>query len=570
MWQKLVLSENSVYNRFILKHSRGKTTMKKKSVMLGAMLTTMVALLAACGSSSSSSSKKSSVTYMQGDVLQTMDPAMATDVISGQSMTDVYSGLFRWNKTKLEPDMAAKMPTVSKDQKTYTFTLRKDAKWSDGKQVTAQDFEYAWKRAIDPKQKSEYAYIFSGIKNADDIINGKKDPSTLGIKALSKTKLEVQLDKVMPYFEKMITLQTFDPVEESQVKKEGSKFGTNANTLTFNGPYKLGKWTGSENTWTETKNSKYWNAKKVSIKKVKYQVIKENNTAYNLYTSGKADDVTVTGDTAAQAKNDKGYKVVKQNATYYLVPNMKKVPAFKNQKIRQAISMSINRAEFIKKVLGNGSVPSKTVVPEDMMINDSGKDFATDASKGVTNSNYSLSKAKTLFKEGMKEAGLSDLTFTLLSDDTDTAKSTLDYLQSAVGKLSQDGAKLTVKTKSVPFKTRLSLSTAGDFDMAIEAWSADFPDAISFLDMFTTGNSYNYGGWTNKQYDDLVSASKDTDATNTTKRWNDLVKADQILAKDSGVIPLYQLGAAHLRNTKLSGVTTSPNGMINWVKASVK
>ncbi|KRM87666.1 peptide ABC transporter substrate-binding protein [Lacticaseibacillus thailandensis] len=544
--------------------------MKKKSVMLGAMLTTMVALLAACGSSSSSSNKKSSVTYMQGDVLQTMDPALATDVISGQSQTDVYSGLFRWDKTKLTPDMAAKMPTVSKDQKTYTFTLRKNAKWSDGKEVTAQDFVYAWKRAIDPKTKSEYAYIFSGIKNADDIIAGKKPASTLGVKALSKTKFQVQLDKVMPYFNKMITLQTFDPVEQSQVKKEGSKFGTNAKTLTFNGPYKLGKWTGSENSWTETKNNKYWNAKSVKINKIKYQVIKENNTAYNLYTSGKADDVTVTGDTATQAKNDKGYTVVKQNATYYLVPNLKRVPAFNNQKIRQAISMSINRAEFIKKVLGNGSVPAKTVVPTDMMINSKGKDFTTDATNGVTTSNYDLKKAKELFKEGMKEAGKTDLTFTLLSDDTDTAKSTLDYLQSAIGQLSQTGAKLTVKTKSVPFKTRLTLSTDGDFDMAIEAWSADFPDAISFLDMFTTGNSYNYGAWSNKQYDSLIAASKGADATNTTKRWNDMVQADQILAKQSGVIPLYQLGAAHLRNTKLQGVTTSPNGMINWVKASYK
>lgn len=281
---------------------------------LGLTAASMVLLLAACGSKSADSGNKGqTINRMEGDVIATMDPAMATDVISGQAMNNAYAGLYRFEGKKLKPDMAAKMATVSKDQKTYTFTIRKGAKWSDGKEVTAKDFEYAWKRAVDPATKSQYAYIFSGIKNADDITAGKKPASSLGATAISKYKFQVKLDKAMPYFEKMICLQTFDPVEKSQVKKYGTKYGTKSSTLTFNGPYVLKGWNGSDNKWTLTKNKNYWNAKNVHVTTINNQVVKENSTALNLFQDGKMDDVAISGDSAAQMKNDKAYNVVYQN-----------------------------------------------------------------------------------------------------------------------------------------------------------------------------------------------------------------------------------------------------------------
>ncbi|WP_156321856.1 peptide ABC transporter substrate-binding protein [Lacticaseibacillus thailandensis] len=533
------------------------------------MLTTLVGILAACGTGKTAQ-KQSTVTYMQTDVLQTMDPGRATDIISAQSLTDVYAGLLRWNHNRIEPDMAAKMPTVSKDQKTYTYTLRKGIKWSDGHPVTAGDFVYAWRRAANPKTKSQYAYIFSGIKNADAILAGEKAATTLGVRALSPTKLQVKLDRVMPYFNQMITLQTFMPLEKSVVTKAGSKFGTSNKTLTFNGPYRLHKWTGSENTWTETKNPRYWDAQHVTIKQIKYQVVKENNTAYNLYKDGKVDDITLTGNMATQVKHNKGYQIVKQPGTEYLVPNLKRVPAFRNEQVRQALSMALNRPEFIKQVLGDGSVPSTTVVPESMMYNAQGQDFATVAAKGVTNNRYDLKRARQLFKAGMQASGHSTLTFTILGEDTDRAKATLAYLQAALEKLSQDGAQLKVQTKSVPFKTRLALVQAGNFDMVADAWSADFPDAINFLEQFTGDGNDAVGGWHDARYDALLHASKTTDATNAQKRWQDLVAADQILAKTDGVIPLYQSGAVHLQNPRLRNVSVSPNSMIYWEWARVK
>lgn len=545
---------------------------KNKAIWLSVMATTLALTLSACGSKSADSGKKQSVTIMSKDVISTMDPALATDTISGQAMENVYSGLYRYDGNKLKPDMASKMATVSKDQKTYTFTIRKGAKWSDGKEVTAKDFEYAWQRAVTPATKSEYAYIFSGIKNADAITAGKKAPSTLGAKAIGKYKFQVTLEKPIPYFQSMITLQTFDPVEKSQVTKWGKKYGTSAKTLTFNGPYVMKKWNGSDNTWKQTKNSKYWNAKNVHITTIKNQVVKDNSTALNLFQADKITDVAVSGDTAMQMKNDKAYNVVGMNATYYLEMNQQRIAGFKNQKIREALSLAVNRKSFIKKVLGDGSEPIATVVPSKMMYNDkTGKDFGPEAAKKVQSyASYDLSKAKKLFAEGMKEAGQKNLEFTITSDDTDAAKSTLEYLQNAFSKLSSSDAKITVKTKSVPFKTRVSLSMAHKTDMVVTAWSADFPDAISFLSLFTTGASYNMGNISDSHYDKLISAANTTDATNTTKRWNDMQEAAQYLTKKSLVIPMYQVGTAHLTKITVKNMRYTPNSLINFVGATNK
>ncbi len=546
--------------------------MKKKPLWLGASLTTLVLLLAACGGSSSASSKSSSdqtIKRMAKDVIATMDAAQATDAISGQVLQDTGAGLLRYDGKKLKADLATSRATVSKDQKTYTFNIRKGAKWSDGKAITAEDFEYSWQRLVDPATKSEYAYITTGIKNAEAIQAGKKDASTLGAKAIGKYKFQVTLETPMPYFESMITLQVFNPVEKSAVEKYGSKYGTTAATTTYNGPYVLTKWNGSSNTWTEKKNPKYWDAKNVHVSKITTQVVKESTTALNLFQAGKLDDAVVSGDTASQMQNDESYNTVKQGRTTYLEMNAQRVKALGNQKIRQALSLAVNRKEFIKKVLGDGSNAISTPVPEGLFTNeDTGKDFATEAGKKyASNSSYNVKKAAKLYKEGLKELGIDSVSFTLLSDDTDTAKKTLEYLQGAWEK-ALPGIK--VSTKSVPFKTRVQLSLDHQADVVVSSWQADFPDAISFLDLFTTGNSYNMGNWSNSEYDALIKKSKTTDATSISKRWEDLKKATEIIADQQSVIGLYQTGEAHLTNTNIKDMTYSPGNMINFIGTTNK
>ncbi|RND58955.1 peptide ABC transporter substrate-binding protein [Lacticaseibacillus paracasei] len=537
--------------------------MKVKRLVAGAMVFASAALLAACGSKSSSSSSET-FNRMEKDVISTMDNAHITDVISGQAAVDTGDGLYRYKGKKLEPAVATKVVKPTNNGLTYTFNLRK-TKWSNGDPVTAKDFVFAWKRAADPKTKSEYAYLFSGIKNADDITAGKKAASTLGVKAEGDYKLVVTMDRPVPYFSTMMVNPVFFPLNQKTVDKYGKKFGTQSKYLVFNGPFKLTNWNGTGNSWDEVKNTSYWNAKQVKLDKIHVQVVKDSNTAANLFATKKLDDAVLTGEIAKQHAKDKDYVGDKQGRTTYLDMNEEKVPDFKNLKLRQAVAMAINRDEFANKVIGDGSFGISTITPENSGSNSkTGEDFSKEAAKeSKTVQTYDLKKAKQLWAEGLKEVGKSGEDVTLTTDDTDVAKKSAEYLQSALEQL--PGMKVSIS--SVPFKTRIQRSLDGSAQFILSGWQGDFPDPISFLDLYTTGNTYNFSHWSNKQYDDLIKASRGTDANSETKRYDDLLKAQELLSKESPVATLYQTVQGHLRNPKLKGATFSPANMYNFVGA---
>ena len=545
--------------------------MKRKKL---AVLTTTVAALAlvltACsggGSSKDSGSSSQTWSRMEKDIISTMDSSKVTDHIGGQALTDTMDGLYRYSGSDLDPAMATKVVKPTKGGTVYTFKLR-DAKWSNGDEVTAKDFVYAWKRTVDPATKSQYAYLYSGIVNADDITAGKKDPDTLGVKAVDDKTFEVTLEHPIPYFETMLVNSAFFPLNEKVVKKAGDKYGTQSKYLVFNGPFKLTGWNGTNNTWTEVKNKDYWNAKNVKLDKIKVQVVKDSNTALSLYQSGKLDDATLSGDAAAQSQNDKDFQGLKQSSIYYLEFNQKKHKELQNEKIRQAISMALNRKQIVKDVIADGAITASSLVPDGLTKNpETGKDFTEDATGGSEYYKYNPTEAKKLWAEGLKEEGKTKLTLELLGDDTEGAKKYQEYLQN---QLEKNLPGLEVSIASVPFKTRLSRSENGDFDMVGTAWIGDFPDAITFLDLLTSNNTYNNGKWSNKEYDALIEKSKTTDATDPEKRWQDLVDASDVLNKTMGAIPVYQSVEAHLVNSKIKDLKYSPAGNYDFVNAYLK
>ena len=246
--------------------------------------------------------------------------------------------------------------------------------------------------------------------------------------------------------------------------------------------------------------------------------------------------------------------------------NQEKNPIFKNAKIRRAISMTINRKELVAQVLGDGSSPIASVTPKNMSFDPTTKkDFVDDLdAAGKKNASYNPKEATKLWNEGLAETGQTGKTFnyTLLGDDTDTAKKQSEYLQNTLQK-NLPGLKVTLA--NVPFKTRLTRSTNGDFDMVVSAWNADFPDPITFLDLFVTGGDNNDGHWSNAEYDAQIKASKGDNANDPKARWQNLVKAQDIMNTESGVIPLYQSGVAYLTNPSLKGLDYGPSGNYNNV-----
>ncbi|WP_462271597.1 peptide ABC transporter substrate-binding protein [Ligilactobacillus agilis] len=531
----------------------------KKVIATGASLVALGLALTACGSNSSKSglADKQVLNWSYASELPSMDLSTATDTISFDQLNSTMEGIYRIGKnSKVEPGLATKTE-VSKDGLTYTFTLRKNDKWSNGDPVTAQDFVYSWRRTVDPKTGSQYAYLFDGIANANDIIAGKKAVDTLGIKAEGKYKLVVTLEKKLPYFKLLMGFPVFFPQNQNVVEKYGKKYGTAAKYLVYNGPFKMEGWSGSNLSWKLVKNKNYWDKKDVKLSQINFSVNKSTTTSYNLYQSKKLDYTPLSTEQAKQLKGKDGYRVLKGARTNYLEFNETN-KVFANKKIRQALSYAVNRQVLADKVLGAGTLPSLGIVSRDLAFN-KGKDFAV-AAKTTAGVTYNKAKAQKLLKEGLAEVGQSKLSFTLLGDDTDVSKQVTESLQSQIQQTLPD---VDVSVSNVPFKTRLQRSEDGDFDVVVSAWGADFADPISFLDLFTSDNSYNNGKWKNAEYDKLITASKTTDAGNVDKRWDDMVKASKILSEDQGVAPLYQLNVAYMLNPSVKGVIQNTAG-VTW------
>ncbi|WP_281164405.1 peptide ABC transporter substrate-binding protein [Liquorilactobacillus sicerae] len=526
----------------------------KQVAALSAAALVSLAFLSACGSKKANSTKQV-LHWSEPTELQTLDVSKVVDTVSSDSISNSTEGLYRLGKdSKVQPGLATKTQ-VSDHGLKYTFTLRKNSKWSNGDPATAKDFVYSWQRTVNPKTASEYAYLFDGIKNATAITAGKKPVSTLGIKAIGKYKLTVTLDKKIPYFKLLMGFTVFFPQDQKAVKQFGSKYGTAAKYMVYNGPYKVVGWNGSNLSWKLVKNNNYWDHKAVKLSKITFQVTKSNSTAYNLYQNKKLDEVYLDAEQAKQLKNNKDYVSLKQSRTNYLEFNQTQ-KLFKNKKIRQAISYAVNRQQLVTKVLGNGSVASKSIVSTGL-AKYHGKDFAT-AAATTAGVSYNQQKAKQLWKAGLKELGLKKASFTLMGDDDDVSKAVTTYLQS---QLETHLPGLKVNVENLPKKTRITRASNGQFDVVLSGWAADFSDPISFLDLFTKNNSYNDGKWDNSTYDQLVTASKTTDVNNQGKRWNDLVQASKILSKDQGVAPLYQLSQAQLLRSDVKGVIYNTAGV---------
>lgn len=524
----------------------------------------LVTVLAACGKHNSQSSGNGK--YAISQVLNLSYPSSLDSIdisnMSGYGSTgNIFESLYRLGKNGSITPGLAKSTKVSKDGKTYTFTIR-NAKWSDGSKITAQDFVYSWKRTVTPATKSQYAYLFSGVKNADEIVAGKKSPSTLGVKAQGEHTFIVTLDKPITYFKKLMTYPLFGPISEKAVKKWGNKYATKAQYMLYSGPFKLTGWTGTNNSWQFVKNNQYWDKKAVHLQKINYTVNESTTTTLNLFQEKKLDLTQLASEQVKNMKSSSDYTTYPYSITAFLVYNFQDSnatikKALNNAKIRQAISLSINRKTLVKNVIGDASTVSKTFVPQDLVKDaKTGKDF-TDESTVKNSTSYNKTLAQKLWKQGLKETGIKKLSIQLLASNDEPNKPISQYLKSALEK-NLDG--LTVNLSNIPSKVASSRAQSGDFDLYLSGWGADFNDPISHLQIMTNNSGYNYGKYNSSTYNALVNKAQNQDANDTSARWQDMINAEKTIMKDQGITPLYQTVYSYLQNPKVKGIIHNTAG----------
>ncbi|UJL24046.1 peptide ABC transporter substrate-binding protein [Lactiplantibacillus plantarum] len=538
--------------------------MKKRSVLAVVMSLVLVTVLAACGKHNSQSSGNGK--YASSQVLNLSYPSSLDSIdisnMSGYGSTgNIFESLYRLGKNGSITPGLAKSTKVLKDGKTYTFTIR-NAKWSDGSKITAQDFVYSWKRTVTPATKSQYAYLFSGVKNADEIVAGKKSPSTLGVKAQGEHTFIVTLDKPITYFKKLMTYPLFGPISEKAVKKWGSKYATKAQYMLYSGPFKLTGWTGTNNSWQFVKNNQYWDKKAVHLQKINYTVNESTTTTLNLFQEKKLDLTQLASEQVKNMKSSSDYTTYPYSITAFLVYNFQDSnatikKALNNAKIRQAISLSINRKTLVKNVIGDASTVSKTFVPQDLVKDaKTDKDFA-DESTVKNSTSYNKALAQKLWKQGLKETGIKKLSIQLLASNDEPNKPISQYLKSALEK-NLDG--LTVNLSNIPSKVASSRAQSGDFDLYLSGWGADFNDPISHLQIMTNNSGYNYGKYNSSTYNALVNKAQNQDANDTSARWQDMINAEKTIMKDQGITPLYQTVYSYLQNPKVEGIIHNTAG----------
>lgn len=519
-------------------------------------------VLAACGNGSDNSGSNGSgeseqvLNWTTTSELPTMDTTMATDTVSFEIMNNVNEGLYRQDQEGgYEAGVVDGEPEISEEGSVYTYKIKEDATWSNGDPVTANDFVYAWQRLVDPDTAAQYSYLASGIiQNATEIIAGEMEPSELGAIAVDDKTLEVTYAKPVPYLEGLLSMAPFYPLNQAYVEEQGEKYATNSDTVLYNGPFALAGWDGTNLNWSLVKNDSYWNADNVQLDTIKYQVLKETSTALNLFDSGEIDYTTVSGEYVAAREGDPNMDNAPESTLFFIKMNQERngeETPLANTNIRKGIAQAIDKQSFADQVLQNGSVAADYLVPEGLASNPStGADFREDSTEGTAFVDYDVEAAQEAFNAGLEELGTDTITLELLTDDSENAKRSAEYLQ---GQLQTNLPGLQVQIVSVPFKNRVAANTAQDYDLQISGWGADYADPINYLELFVTDGSNNNSGYSNEEYDALIQAASD-ETEDLDKRWSDLVAAESLILEEAGIAPLYQRYGAYLEQPTVEGV----------------
>jgi oligopeptide transport system substrate-binding protein len=474
----------------------------------------------------------------------------STDEVSFNVLNNINEGLYRLDADEEPQPAMAESVEQSDDGLTYTFTLREGVQWSNGDPVTSEDFRYAWLRALNPDTAGQFAFILSDfIEGASDFAAGEGSAEDVGISAPDDQTLEVTLANPTPFFLGLTAFPTYFPLNQSFVEEQGDSFGRSADAILYNGPYTLSEF-DSANGATFEKRGDYWDADNVAVETVDARIVKDEQTALNLYQSGELDRTGLTSEQVEQFRDSDEFSTELELTSWWFDMNLED-DVLSNKSIREAIQRAVDRQQLAQQVLNNGSVASEGLVPRETAGPD-GETFRE--AYGSVVPEFAPEEAMRLYEQGVEELGQQP-TLNILTGDTSVARDLATFLQ---GQL-QENLGAEVEIDQQPFDARLERMEASDYQMVVSGWGADFNDPINFMNLYTSENSFNNSGFSNEEYDQLIEqAGSEADEQ---RRMELMADAESLLVQDEAAIaPLYYDGVAVLMKPRLQNFVTHPYG----------
>jgi oligopeptide transport system substrate-binding protein len=544
--------------------------MKKR--LLASLLTVAMAatMLAGCSTPSTSDSDDSTSGSGSGEKVfryavntepTSLDPTLCNSIGDNEIQHALTEGLVRNTAGEVTPGIAESWD-VSEDGLTYTFHLR-DAKWSDGEDITAGDFVYSFQRLMDPETASPYAFSGECIKNGKAVETGELDPSELGISAPDDKTVVIELENPTSYFLSLLGSQgSFAPLRQDVVEEYGTEFAATADKNVYSGPFVL---TSSENNeYIFEKNENYWDVDSINLDRTELSYIENTDTQLALYEQGDLDWVKIPSAYVSEyAGQDVSF--VNGNVDYFYLNQSGDNPYLANKNFRLALNYALDRNSYISLATNDVYTASNTLVFPNLQGVDGtyGEEYTLDS--------YPLDgdqdKALEYLDAALEELNISDpseISLEITTSDAESSKKIAEVVQ----ELWQDTLGINITIRQVTYSELWTVLPQGDYDIGYGGWGADYDDPYSYLELFISDNDYNYSAYSNSEYDALMKATKtETDAKT---RMDELNQAEQMIIDDGAFVPLQMREEHYLVNEKVTGLQyyyCSIN--IDWVYADI-
>ena len=538
--------------------------------------------LAACGGSKSGSTATSGsaagstaggtntagFTVQYGSNPETLDPALNSAIDGANTIITIFEPLLLINENNEVIGGQAESWEASEDGLTWTFTMRDGLKWSDGTDLNAKDFEYSFKRMVDPNTAAPYAETClgmidgfeeaAGFPDADGNPTAEPNPDALNVKASDDGKtLTIVLSYPCSYFDKMAAFATMSPVQQATVEANGDAWCTSPDTFVSNGPYMITDWTPSERI-VLTKNPNYvggWDSSKIVSDTITLLLLEDSSASYAAYNSGEAqlikDVPTDEIPSLTKAEDGGDFYVDTILGTYYVSLNLQR-DAFKDAKVRKALSLAIDR-DYVANTIMQGTYSAADSIVGPGIVDESGY-FHDNGNAPYISADYeaNLAEAKKLLEEAGYPNGEGYPTIEYSTNDAGYHVPLAEYLQQAWGDLG-----ITLTINKMEWSSFTPARRAGEYDVARNGWVMDYNDPSNMLDLFCSGNGNNDGKYSNPDFDAAIDASRVADSA---EHFAQLHKAEDILMEDMGCLPIAYYNDYWLQSSSLKGTWHSPYG----------